>query len=146
MYGVVTYGPSGCAGCVSEDPKISEFQIYLQTLGYGPSQVTGIYGSETYEAVRRFQSDYGLGVDGRILSDVSSDTHSRLKTAAGALRLSQQALSEGGPGAVDPEQARLLMELAGQTGSQVKITEQKWFWPAAIGVLGLVGFMYWRSR
>ena len=144
MYGVITYGPSSCGGCVSTDPRITEFQIYLQSLGYGPSQATGTYGNETYEAVMRFQRDHGLSPDGRILDDPESDTHSRLRTAAGALQYSKQVLAEGG--AVDPEQARLLLELAGHAGTRINITQEKWFWPAVVGLVGVVGFMYVRGR
>lgn len=144
MYGTVTYGPSSCQGCVNQDPAIQNFQVYLQSLGYGPSAISGIYGSETYQAVQRFQRDYGLGIDGRILSDPTSETHSALKLAASGVRLASQTLSEGGT--VDPEQARLLLELAGQSGDEVNIMEEKWFWPAVVGVGGLIAYMYWRGR
>ncbi len=144
MYGNVIYGPGGCEVCVTTDPRITEFQIYLQSLGYGPSQATGTYGTETYEAVMRFQRDNGLSPDGRISSDPTSETHSRLKTAAGALQYSRSVLEDGAT--VSPEQAELLMQLAGASGEKVDITKEKWFWPAVVGVVGLAGFLYVKGR
>ena len=41
-----------------------EKQEALQKLGYNPGPIDGILGEKTEKAVRRFQSDHGLSVDG----------------------------------------------------------------------------------
>lgn len=50
----------------SSGTAVSQLQTALQTLGYdiGPSGVDGIFGSDTDAAVRAFQQQNGLAVDG----------------------------------------------------------------------------------
>ena len=43
---------------------VQKVQTRLQELGYYRGALDGIYGRQTEQAVRRFQSDYGLVVDG----------------------------------------------------------------------------------
>jgi len=62
-----------------EGEEVSTLQSDLAVLGYFPGVVGGIYDDETVEAVRLFQRDYRLGVDGKagpqtlgLLADVVS--------------------------------------------------------------------------
>ena len=48
----------------STGSEVRAIQQKLVSLGYSPGTVDGIYGTKTAQAVRRFQSDYGLTVDG----------------------------------------------------------------------------------
>ncbi|MGA1263562.1 MAG: peptidoglycan-binding protein [Prochlorothrix sp.] len=68
----------------SSGPAVVELQQQLADLGYFNANATGYYGSVTVEAVRQFQADQGLQVDG----------------VAGPA--TQAALSGGGPSAPSP--------------------------------------------
>ncbi|MEI7024241.1 spore cortex-lytic enzyme [Paenibacillus sp. y28] len=68
------YGDSG--------PDVPDLQYRLKTLGYFNTNVTSFYGPVTFEAVKQFQSDYGLTNDGvtgpttwNILKKVSVNQH-----------------------------------------------------------------------
>ncbi|MDI6602477.1 MAG: peptidoglycan-binding domain-containing protein [Thermoanaerobacteraceae bacterium] len=45
-------------------PDVKELQLILQSLGYDPGPIDGIYGYRTMNAVMRFQKDNGLVADG----------------------------------------------------------------------------------
>ena len=44
--------------------QISAVQQKLSQLGYNPGPADGVSGSQTTEAIRQFQKDHGLDVDG----------------------------------------------------------------------------------
>ncbi|OEF96031.1 spore cortex-lytic enzyme [Desulfuribacillus alkaliarsenatis] len=48
----------------SRGDDVSELQTRLQELGYYTANIDGIFGHQTLYAVRRYQQDYGLKVDG----------------------------------------------------------------------------------
>ncbi|MBQ7184816.1 MAG: peptidoglycan-binding protein [Clostridia bacterium] len=48
----------------STGAAVKQLQEDLKTLGYDPGTVDGVYGTATVKAVRQFQSDNGLTVDG----------------------------------------------------------------------------------
>lgn len=48
----------------SRGDEVTQIQERLTELGYDPGTVDGIFGARTQEAVRAFQQDYGLAVDG----------------------------------------------------------------------------------
>lgn len=58
---------------------VRQTQEKLRQLGYYPDTPDGIYGTKTYEAIRQFQADNGLKVDGI----AGSDTLSRLGISIG---------------------------------------------------------------
>lgn len=58
---------------------VRQTQEKLRQLGYYPDTPDGIYGTKTYEAIRKFQADNGLKVDGI----AGSDTLSRLGISIG---------------------------------------------------------------
>lgn len=67
------YGSSG--------EEVKQIQNKLKAWGYYDGEVDGIYGSETFEAVKKFQSKNGLNVDGvagektlQALGVISSDS------------------------------------------------------------------------
>jgi peptidoglycan hydrolase-like protein with peptidoglycan-binding domain len=66
------------------DPAVAEgyrkVQLALNQIGYGPIPVDGRNGSETSDAIRRFELDYGLQVTG-----VPSEALTRRLIAIGAL-------------------------------------------------------------
>lgn len=45
---------------------VQELQRHLLTLGYAAGQVDGIFGNQTLQAVREFQANNGLTVDGKV--------------------------------------------------------------------------------
>lgn len=48
----------------SRGEEVRQIQTALQNRGYDPGSVDGIYGERTEAAVRQFQADQGLAVDG----------------------------------------------------------------------------------
>ena len=48
------------------DPAIMEAQQALQVMGYDPGPVDGAMGDNTRRALKAFQGEFGLAVDGRI--------------------------------------------------------------------------------
>lgn len=48
----------------SKGPEVQELQSKLAQLGYGVGTVNGTFGSKTETAIRSFQKDHGLRVDG----------------------------------------------------------------------------------
>ena len=48
----------------SQNGDVWDLQYRLQILGYYKGDLDGRFGGKTYEAVRQFQRDYGLAVDG----------------------------------------------------------------------------------
>lgn len=56
VYAVSQYGSSG--------DEVKQIQTKLKSWGYYNGNIDGIYGSGTYEAVKKFQSKNGLTVDG----------------------------------------------------------------------------------
>jgi len=60
----VTKEPPVAAG---PDPEtVANIQSRLSYLGYNPGPVDGIYGKRTARAIRAFQMDHGLKVDGQV--------------------------------------------------------------------------------
>ncbi|SHF54030.1 Putative peptidoglycan binding domain-containing protein [Caldanaerobius fijiensis DSM 17918] len=43
---------------------VMQLQLILQSLGYDPGPIDGIFGPRTKDAVMRLQRDYGIRVDG----------------------------------------------------------------------------------
>lgn len=65
----------------SRGTAVKQLQQSLNTLGYNCGTPDGIYGNNTYNAVRRFQSNNGLTVDGiagyKTLTTINNKLHSR---------------------------------------------------------------------
>ena len=55
-YALSQYGSNG--------EEVKQIQIKLRDWGYYSGSVDGVYGSKTYEAVKKFQASNGLAVDG----------------------------------------------------------------------------------
>lgn len=69
----------------SREQRVADCQVYLQQLGYKPGRPDGKPGTRTRLAVRAYQSDAGLPVDGRITEDLRIHLATRVnppKTAA----------------------------------------------------------------
>lgn len=56
VYAISQYGSSG--------DEVKQIQSKLRDWGYYKGEVDGVYGSQTYEAVKSFQSSNGLTADG----------------------------------------------------------------------------------
>ena len=56
VYAISQYGSSG--------DEVKQIQTKLKSWGYYSGNIDGVYGSKTYEAVKKFQSKNGLTVDG----------------------------------------------------------------------------------
>jgi outer membrane protein OmpA-like peptidoglycan-associated protein len=61
--------PSGVARTVRDSWGTREYQYMLQDLGYYSGNVNGVHDGPTDQAVRTFQSEHGLGVDGVVGDD-----------------------------------------------------------------------------
>jgi peptidoglycan hydrolase-like protein with peptidoglycan-binding domain len=48
----------------SQGQPVKDLQAALTTLGYAPGAPDGIFGAQTETAVKAFQADVGIGVDG----------------------------------------------------------------------------------
>jgi len=68
------------AGPEFDRDRIAEIQKRLGALGYGPIKPDGLYGERTADAIRRFQREKGMAVDGR----PSSELVRRLQQASAA--------------------------------------------------------------
>ena len=100
-----------------DDPAIMEAQQALQEMGYDPGPVDGAMGENTRRAVKAFQGEFGLAVDGmiddalleRLRAESALDTPSPEKRLArrGLLRSYTRAVQDGlhdlgiDPGPVD---------------------------------------------
>ncbi|WP_321341844.1 peptidoglycan-binding domain-containing protein [Breoghania sp.] len=62
--------PTGSIGNALPRETVRSAQSLLDRLGYGPVTVDGLMGGETASAVRRFQLDRGLSLDGQLGTDV----------------------------------------------------------------------------
>jgi peptidoglycan hydrolase-like protein with peptidoglycan-binding domain len=49
-----------------EDAAVYFVQAALMLLGYNPGKIDGMYGSQSIEAVKRFQAKYGIEATGEV--------------------------------------------------------------------------------
>jgi peptidoglycan hydrolase-like protein with peptidoglycan-binding domain len=146
----VVFGPSGCAGCCSGydgrgTDEIQAIQIYLALLGYLTSaDATGRYGQRTYDAVLKFQQDYGLPEDGR----VGGGTMPVLYDQAQKRRVAEEAAgASDATGEYQPPTKGEAADALEGLGLKVKLTAQPWFWPVvAAASAALVGGLIWWRR
>jgi hypothetical protein len=61
---------------------VSRVQAGLHELGYNPGPVDGIQGSQTTSAIRAYQRDYGLVVDGRASRQLAEHIEGQLEDRA----------------------------------------------------------------
>lgn len=68
ILGLALYNPGQSVDALSKmgsrGEEVRQIQTALQNRGYDPGSVDGIYGEKTEKAVRQFQKDQGLAVDG----------------------------------------------------------------------------------
>lgn len=79
--GNIQYGQTG--------ENVKKLQKALNALGYNAGNVDGIFGDNTYAAVRRFQAASGIGVDGIVGADTKA------KFAARGYRTGTTSATEG---------------------------------------------------
>jgi peptidoglycan hydrolase-like protein with peptidoglycan-binding domain len=70
-------------------PKVKELQEYLNELGY-EVRVDGTYGEMTEEAIRAFQNDQNIGIDG----SCGPDTWAKIDEALAALEQGGEEASQ----------------------------------------------------
>lgn len=56
---------AGGSGLSSRQATVASIQGGLRDMGYDPGPVDGIYGNRTAQAIRQYQKDRGLRVDGQ---------------------------------------------------------------------------------
>ena len=64
-------GASAASGEVTGTQLVRRVQGGLSDLGYAPGPVDGVAGPKTTEAIRRYQGDHDLLVDGRASSELA---------------------------------------------------------------------------
>lgn len=69
---------SDTATASASSPIVKELQEALNDLGYDTGAADGIYGAHTTDAVKEFQTDAGITVDGKY----GPETHKALEAAA----------------------------------------------------------------
>ena len=67
----------------ANDSAVSQVQAGLTELGYNPGPIDGTMGSETESAIRTYQRDHNLLVDGRPTFELAQHIDGRLKAASG---------------------------------------------------------------
>ena len=58
---------------------VARVQAGLQKLGYDPGSIDGVMGGKTETAIRAYQSDHGLLVDGRPTHELAQHIEQRLQ-------------------------------------------------------------------
>lgn len=81
-----------------EGTSVYNLQYTLYELGYYQDRITGIYGQSTALAVREFQQNNGLKVDGVAGSDTQSLLFSSMAKPASAITLTYATLRKGDKG------------------------------------------------
>lgn len=64
-------------GAPATSGNVKGVQSKLAALGYNPGPIDGVAGPRTQAAVRSFQADHGLPVDGRLTSDLARHIQAR---------------------------------------------------------------------
>ncbi|MEJ1995553.1 MAG: peptidoglycan-binding domain-containing protein [Limibacillus sp.] len=62
----------------ANDAAVSRVQAALTRLGYDPGPIDGIYGSKTEQAIRSYQRNNGLTVDGRPTAQLAQHMENKL--------------------------------------------------------------------
>ncbi|MGB3494654.1 MAG: peptidoglycan-binding protein, partial [Elainellaceae cyanobacterium] len=108
---------SASSGVLSNGARgeaVTALQRRLQSIGYYDGPITGVYGSLTEDAVRRFQAARGLTVDGIVGTS----------TADAIDRVSRNASSNNNAGNAGPRPNDGLLE-QGETGAEVASLQQR---------------------
>lgn len=88
----------------SKGEAVRQLQEDLKTLGYDPGTVDGVYGTATVKAVRLFQSDNGLTVDGI----AGMATQSAIEIALEAKKSSKKKATDKDTGTKVDHKAKIL--------------------------------------
>lgn len=122
--------------------SIKDYQRKLTDLGYSPGAADGIKGAKTEAAIKAFQADNGLFVDGI----VGPATRARLEVALENKTAVKVAAGGGGAGAVaggaDGIQQGWGIDIPGWAGGASTVL----LWAAAGIVVVAIGYMIWRNR
>ncbi len=133
LYPGAGYEPGGSG-------TVRVLQRRLAGLGFAPGPVDGRYGPRTEQAVRRFQADHGLQVDG--IADPS--TVARLGAQIGS---QQRSSRRSRPLPVSPARTRkpagapVPKAVVGQTSRSAGVPSLAWLLLAAALVLGLLAIV-----
>ena len=66
----------------ANDAAIARVQAGLQRLGYDPGPVDGVKGAQTESAIRAYQRNHGLLVDGRATLELAQHIEREIQTAS----------------------------------------------------------------
>lgn len=101
----------------SSGSKVKELQQLLKKYGWYSGSVDGKYGEGTERAVRRFQDDAGLTVDGRAGKQTLAALKSALSTASKPAATENGTLAPGSSGSKVKELQQLLKKHGYYSGS-----------------------------
>jgi peptidoglycan hydrolase-like protein with peptidoglycan-binding domain len=97
---------------------VSQLQRQLQHLGYYNGAISGVFDTETENALRRFQADNGLVSDGVVGSDTRAKLSRNLAARGGSN--SSSPLSGGSSSAIAKRYVVVIPTASGATLSQVR--------------------------
>jgi osmotically inducible lipoprotein OsmB len=72
---------ASAAPAVRGSSRVATIQSDLAALGYNPGPIDGKAGSQTHAAVRQYQQDHGLAVDGRLSAQLEQNLRAQRQTA-----------------------------------------------------------------
>lgn len=72
-----TQSGQASGGGAKTSNMVAATQANLARLGYQPGPIDGQYGPRTSEAIRQYQRDYGLPVDGKLSGQVALEIESQ---------------------------------------------------------------------
>ena len=129
----------------SSGEAVRELQVALQETGHNPGPIDGVFGAQTEAAVKAFQEDRGIGVDGV----VGLITWRNIDEFA---EFDEPVLHEGSTGLpVRRAQSRLTAAgfdtggVDGQFGSQTEAGVRVFQQAQGLAVDGIVGPQTWRQ-
>ena len=129
----------------SSGEAVRELQVALQETGHNPGPIDGVFGAQTEAAVKAFQEDRGIGVDGvvglitwRNIDEFAEFDEPVLREGSTGLpvRRAQSRLTAGGfdTGGVDGQ-------FGSRTESGVRVFQQA----QGLPVDGIIGPQTWRQ-
>ena len=114
---------------------------YVTDAGATAEMIDSYFGPKTYLAVRAFQKDHGLGVDGKVGKNTWAalgTANTKFSTTGATVPEASSPISKVTASGDDATRVAGVPPIPEKTG----LTSEKWFWPVAIGggvlVLGLL--------
>lgn len=74
------------SGAPATATDVKNVQANLASLGYNPGPVDGVAGGQTRAAVRQYQADHGMAVNGNLSPDLAQDIYAKAQARQSAAR------------------------------------------------------------